>query len=66
MNALYVDGLEDILAVAATGPSASNDVHLENGRPDAAVIKASVLGEELGFTPGMLRNRKNRPGPLIG
>ena len=47
MNALYVDGLEDILAVAATGPSASNDVPLENGRPDAAVIKASVLGEEL-------------------
>lgn len=47
MNAHYVDGMEDIVAIATTGPEASNDVPVENGRPDATVIKQSVLGEEL-------------------
>jgi len=46
MDALYVDGLEDILA-KVTGPSACNDEPLDNGRPDGTVVKTSVLGEEL-------------------
>jgi len=46
MDALYVDGIEDILAIA-TGPSACNDESLGNGCPNGAVVKASVLGEEL-------------------
>ena len=46
MEALYVDGIEDILAITA-GPTACNDEPLEDGRPDATVVKASVLGEEL-------------------
>ena len=46
MDAHYVDGIEDILAIA-TGPSACNDEPLENSRPDGTVVKASVLGEEL-------------------
>ena len=46
MDALYVEGIEDILAIA-TGPSACNSEPLENGRPDGTVVKASVLGEEL-------------------
>jgi len=46
MNALYVDGIDDILAMAA-GPSPGNDEPLEKDRPDGAVVKASVLGQEL-------------------
>jgi CRP-like cAMP-binding protein len=46
MDALYVDGIEDILAIP-TGPSACNDEPLEKDRPDGTVVKASVLGEEL-------------------
>ena len=46
MNALYVEGIEDILALAA-GHSARKDHPLEDGRPNVAVIKTSVLGEEL-------------------
>ena len=46
MDAHYVDGIEDILAIA-TGPSACNDEPLENSRSDDTVVKGSVLGEEL-------------------
>ena len=70
MNALYVDGLEDILAVAVTGPTASNDVPVEKGRPDATVIKTSVLGEELDaneceLIASVMAVRQLRPGERV-
>jgi len=46
MNALHVDAIDDILAIA-TSPSACNVESFDNDRTDGAVVEASVLGEEL-------------------
>jgi len=46
MDALYVDVMDDVLAMAES-PSAWSDEPFDNDRTDGAVIKASVLGEEL-------------------
>ena len=69
MNALYVDGIEDILALA-TDPPACNDEPLENGLPDGSVIKASVLGEELNgaecdLLAAIMEVRHLRPGECL-
>lgn len=69
MEALYVEGIEDILA-RATGRSACNDGPLEAGRPDVRVIKASVLGEELDtreckLLAGIMEIRQLSPGERL-
>jgi len=69
MDALYVDGIDDILAIA-TGPSACNDEPLEIGRPDGTVVKASVLGEELDaeeceLLAAIMEVRHLRPGERL-
>jgi CRP-like cAMP-binding protein len=46
MEALYVDGIDDILATGAD-PSVYADESFEHDRTDSAVVRASVLGEEL-------------------
>jgi len=46
MNVPHVDVMNDILAIAVN-PLASNDGPLESGGTDGAVVRASVLGEEL-------------------
>jgi len=46
MNTLHVDVIDDILALAVN-PSLSNEGPFEHDRIDGAVIRASVLGEEL-------------------
>jgi len=46
MDALYVDGIDDILVLGAN-PSVCNDELVNNDRTDGSVVKASVLGEEL-------------------
>ena len=46
MNALHIDVMDDILAIDIN-PSVSSDGPFEDDRTDGAVVKASVLGEEL-------------------
>ena len=46
MNALHVEVIDDILAIAK-GPPASTAEPFEHDRTDGAVVSASVLGEEL-------------------
>ena len=45
MNALHVEVIDDILAIANSPPA--YDGPFDNDRTDGAVVRASVLGEEL-------------------